>query len=311
MAAPGAIGPGAFARVRFVLVEPSHVGNIGSSARAVRTMGFARLAVVAPMDPDFRHAPEARALAAAAGEVLAGTQVHARLADALQGVGLAFATTGYARELAGEPLDVRAAAARAANFLLEFATGAAAPPPDERGANSAEQSEAHSTGQARDSHAAAAADIAFVFGTERTGLSNEDIRRCHACCAIPVSADCASLNLSQAVQVVAYEMRRALLESTGGADRPAPRRDLAQGGERAAEAPAGVEQTEALFAHLEQALVTVGYLDPAAPRLLMARLRHLLLRASPTPTEVDILRGVASAMILPRAQRAGRKGLKD
>ena len=267
--APPAAG---FMRLRFVLVEPSHLGNIGSSVRAMRSMGFARLYVVQPRDPQFQTAPEALALAASAAEVLAQAQVCDSLAAALQGVNLAFATTGYARELAPEPVEVRAAAVRAAVAAQE----------DE-------------------------AQVAFVFGPERTGLSNADVQRCHRCCNIPCDPVRGSLNLAQAVQVVAYELRRELLAHLGQVDRPAPRRDHTQAGPRTDEPAAGVEQTEAMFAHLEQALASVGYLDPEQPRQLPARLRRLLLRAQPTPTEVDIVRGIAAAMILPRRLRAGRK----
>lgn len=265
-------GPGPLARVRFVLVEPSHVGNIGASARAIRSMGFEQLAVVAPRDPHFRTAPEAVALAAGAGDVLAGAIEYPSLAAALEGVQLAFATTGYARAFASAPLDVRRAAGDGAQAL-----------------------------------AAAAVQVAFVFGPERTGLCNADVQRCHGACSIPADPLRGSLNLAQAAQVVAYETRRAILELAGQPDVPAPRRDNSQGGARAEEAAAGVEQTEAMFAHLEQGLVAVGYLDPAQPRHLLARLRRLLLRARPTATEVDLLRGIASAMELPRRLRAGRK----
>jgi tRNA/rRNA methyltransferase len=262
----------ALARLRFVLVEPSHVGNIGSSARAIRSMGFARLCVVRPRDPDFRGAPEAVALAAGAADVLASVSVFETLADALNGVQLAFATTGYARELGPEPLEIRAAAAQAARILDG---------PE--------------------------AEAAFVFGPERTGLSNADVQRCHHCCSIPCDPERGSLNLSQAVQVVAYESRRELLAGVQRQDRPAPRRDHTQAGARPEDPLAGVEQTEAMFAHLEEGLLALGYLDPEEPKHLLARLRRLLLRARPTATEVDIVRGIAAAMVLPRKLRAGRK----
>jgi len=262
----------AFARVHFVLVEPSHVGNIGSCARAIRSMGFDRLSVVAPRDPHFRSAPQAVALAAGAADVLEQAREFPDLAQALQGVQLAFATTGYAREFAAPPLEVRRAAQQGAQLLRE-----------------------------------APAELAFVFGPERTGLANADVQRCHACCAIPADPVRASLNLSQAAQVVAYELRREILAAWGQQDQPAPRRDHSQPATRAAEAPAGIDQTEAMFAHLAQGLVALGYLDPAEPKHLMARLRRLLLRAQPTPTEIDILRGIASAMVLPRQLRAGQK----
>lgn len=268
---PGA-PPQVFARLHFVLVEPSHVGNIGSCARAIRSMGFDRLSVVAPRDPGFRSAPEAMALAAGAGDILAQARDFASLADALQGVHLAFATTGYARAFAAEPLEVRAAARRGAQALQEPGV-----------------------------------QVAFVFGPERTGLANADVQRCHACCSIPADPVRASLNLSQAAQVVAYEARREILAAAGQGVDAAPRRDHSQPAARAVEPIAGVEQTEAMFAHLAQGLAALGYLDPAEPKHLMARLRLLLLRARPSATEVDILRGIASAMILPRRLRAGQK----
>jgi tRNA/rRNA methyltransferase len=248
------------------------VGNIGSCARAVRSMGFDRLCVVAPRDPQFRTAPEAVALAAGAGDVLAQVTVYDTLAEALAGVQLAFATTGYAREFGPQPVEVRAAARACAAAL-----------------------------------AAPGAQVAFVFGPERTGLSNADVQRCHQCCSIPADPVRGSLNLSQAAQVVAYEARRELLAAAGAHDEAAPRRDYTQAGARPDDPPAGVEQTEAMFEHLARGLAAVGYLDPDEPKHLLARLRRLLLRARPTVTEVDILRGIASAMELPRRLRAGSK----
>lgn len=271
-AAAGAGAPACLAQVRFVLVEPSHAGNIGACARALRSMGFTRLSVVRPQVPQFRSVPEARALAAGAVDVLERAEEYASLGQALEGVHLAFATTGYAREHAGEPLEVRAAARRAAERAWQ------------------EQ-----------------AQIAFVFGPERTGLANADVQRCHHCCSIPADPVRGSLNLSQAAQVVAYEARRELLAQAGIQDRPAPRRDHTQPAQRPDEAPASVEQAEAFYDHLQQGLVALGYLDPAQPRHLMARLRHLFTRANPTATEIDILRGIAAAMVQPRRERVGGK----
>jgi tRNA/rRNA methyltransferase len=259
-------------QARFVLVEPSHVGNIGSTARAVRAMGFTQLVVVNPVDSQFRTAPDAVALAAGAGDLLAQVQVASSLADALDGVHLAFATTGYARGFGPPPLEVRTASHRAACLAHDQA-----------------------------------ARVAFVFGPERTGLANEHVQACHHICTIPTDPNRGSLNLSQAVQIVAYELRREMQAVQGREDTPLPRRDLQQSAARDDELPASVEQTEALYAHLEAALVAVGYLDPAQPRHLMARVRRLLGRARPSLPEVDILRGVAAAMIRPRRDRAGSK----
>jgi tRNA/rRNA methyltransferase len=250
-------------RIRFVLVAPSHPGNIGAAARAIRTMGFRRLAVVAPREPGFRSHDEALAFATHAADVLQAASVHESLTQALDGVRLSFAMTGYAREFGPPLLDLRSAAARA---------------------------HAHLDGEP--------GDVAFVFGAERNGLANEDIERCSACCAIAADAQAASLNLAQAVQVAAYECRLAL---AGGAIDPrlTP---------FAAETPASHDHIEGMFAHLEQALVALGYLDPAQPKRLMSRLRRLLARAQPSDAEVDILRGIAAAIVERRAERAGRKG---
>ena len=269
------IGPDAsarLARVRFVLVAPSHVGNIGACARAIRSMGFTRLHVVRPQDAQFRTAPQALALAAGGADVLAQARAFDSLTEALEGVHLALATTGYAREFAGEPLEIRRAAQTVAQALEEQE-----------------------------------AQVAFVFGPERTGLSNLDVQCCHLSCSIPADPERGSLNLAQAAQVVAYECRREILAGAQQSDQPRPRADFSRTQARPQETPASIEQTEAMFAHLEQGLAAVGYLDPREPKHLLARLRRLLLRARPTATEVDILRGIASAMILPRTLRAGSK----
>jgi tRNA/rRNA methyltransferase len=252
----------AFDRIRFVLVAPSHPGNIGAAARAIRTMGFRRLAVVAPREAGFRGHEEAVAFATHAADVLQAASGHDSLAQALEGVRLSYAMTGYARQYGPPLLDLRSAAARAQEHLAR-----------ERG------------------------DIAFVFGAERNGLANEDVERCSACCAIAADARAASLNLAQAVQVAAYECRLAL---AGGAIDP--RLNAYE-----QEAPASHDRSEGMFVHLEQALVSLGYLDPAQPKRLMSRLRRLLARAQPSDTEVDILRGIAAAIIERRSERVGRK----
>lgn len=246
-------------RVRFVLVAPSHPGNIGAAARALKTMGWRRLALVAPRVEHFREHEVALALATHGADVLRTATVHPTLADALRGVRRAFAMTGYAREFGPRLIDLRAAAAETHAML------------------------------------AGGGDVAFVFGTERDGLLNEDVERCQACCAIPADPECGSLNLAQAVQVAAYECRLACAQ--GGA--PAP--------QFAEEPPAPVDAVEAMHEHLERALVALGYLDPAQPKRLMSRLRRLVTRAQPTTAEIDILRGIAAAIIARRSERVGRK----
>ncbi len=258
----GGDAPSPFDRIRFVLVAPAHAGNIGAAARAIRTMGFRRLDVVSPREPAFAEHPEALAFATHAADVLHTAARHETLPQALAGARLSFAMTGYAREFGPPLLDLRQAAARAAALLRD-----------------------------------GPGEVAFVFGPERTGLTNEDVERCGACCAIAADASAASLNLAQAVQVAAYECRLAL--AGGAIDARLRPFDEAP--------PASHERIEAMFTHLERALVAIGYLDPAQPKRLMPRLRRLLARAQPTDAEVDILRGIAAAIIERRTERAGRK----
>ena len=140
-------------------------------------------------------------------------------------------------------------------------------------------------------------DTAFVFGTERDGLLNEDVERCQFCCAIPASSEFSSLNLAQAVQITAYESQLAL---RGGAHIQPEQTRFGDD-----EAPASVDALEGLYAHLEQGMVAIGYLDPKEPKRLMARLRRLFNRL--TQTELDVLRGISAAIIESRSERVGRK----
>ncbi|MGZ8274054.1 MAG: RNA methyltransferase [Burkholderiaceae bacterium] len=250
-------------RIRFVLVAPSHPGNIGGAARAIKTMGFARLVVVQPKHADYREHPDAVALATGAADVLAASASFATVTEALAGVRTAYAMTGYDRQF-GPPLaDLRTCAGDSAQAV------------------------------------GAGEDIAFVFGTERCGLENEDVERCQMCCAIPADPAFSSLNLAQAVQVTAYECQLALRGAAtvhDGQFRFVPD-----------ETRAPVEALEGFYSHLEQALIVVGALDPSEPKRLMQRLRRLFNRAHPTQTEIDVLRGVTAAIIESRADRAGRK----
>ena len=246
-------------RVRFVLVEPTHCGNIGAAARAIRAMGFCGLSVVAPRASDYRAAADAVALSANAVAVLRESRSHATLVEALDGVTLAFAMTGYPREFGPPHRPVRDAALQAAGWLRQ--------------------------GQG---------PVAFVFGTERSGLANRDVLRCHFSCAIPADARLGSLNLAQAVQVAAYEMRCALA-SPADARAPAP-----PGG-------APVQMIERLFEVLEQALTAIGFHDPQQPRQVMARLRSLFSRAGLGTDEVKLLMGICAAMVEPKRLRAGQK----
>jgi tRNA/rRNA methyltransferase len=233
---------------RFVLVNTSHAGNVGAAARAIKVMGFADLVLVAPRYDDVLGHDEALAMASGATDVLTRARVVSALADALDGVAHVCATAMTPRDF-GPPT----AAPRE-----HFATLADSPP-----------------------------NIAFVFGGERFGLANDDVYRCHQCLSIPAAPDYGSLNLAQAVQLIAYEWRLAL----GGYD-VTPR--------TAAPALADARAVQGLLKHWREVLIEIGYLDPAAPKKLMPRLNQALNRARVTDEEVHILRGIA------RAIKAGR-----
>ena len=233
---------------RFILLNTSHPGNVGAAARAMRVMGFSELVLVAPRHAGVLTHPEAVAMASGATDVLDRARVVTCLAEALDGVTYACATAMTPRDF-GPPVF-------APREL--FATLAAEP---------------HS--------------VAFVFGSERFGMSNDDVYRCHACLSIPTDPAYGSLNLAQAVQLIAYDWRQA----QGGFPVVArtPTAGLADGA-----------AVQGLLAHWQTALQEIGFLDPAVPKKLMPRLNQLLNRTQLTREEVHILRGIARAMQRPR-----------
>jgi tRNA/rRNA methyltransferase len=231
---------GPLSRIRVVLSRPSHPGNIGAAARAMKTMGLTRLVLVRPRKfPD----REARAMASGALDVLESVQVCADLDAALEGTSFSVAMSARRRELSHPPLEARAAAQE----LVRAAQG------DE---------------------------VALVFGNETVGLSNREVMRCGRIARIPSDSVYKSLNLAQAVQVMAYEARMATLEP--GAAAP--------GIEYAPH-----EEIEGFYAHLERSLYASGFLHPRYPRKLMDRLRRMFARARLEKVEVNILRGMLAA----------------
>jgi tRNA/rRNA methyltransferase len=230
-------------RLRIVLCRPSHPGNIGSAARAMKTMGLADLRLIAPQR---FPAPEAEWLAAGAGDVLAASRTHPQLGDAISDCVAAFALSARPREWSPQVLPVR----EAARVALERA---------------------------------ASGSVAFVFGSEQAGLTNDEVFACQHLVHIPASEDYSSLNLAQAVQVVAYELRAA---ASGGAV------PVARG-----EKPATVQDIEGLYAHLEQAAIASGFLEPDSGSKLRERWRRLFSRVPALEREeVNILRGLLNAL---------------
>ena len=252
---------GGFTSTRFVLVEPSHPGNVGAAARALKTMGFSRLVLVAPRVPHVQSDPEAIAMASGADDVLAGAHIVPTLADALNGVPWSVALTARSREYGPPQLVPRAAAGHAREHAVH-------------------------------------GDIALVFGNERTGLSNEDVERCSALAHIPANPAYSSLNLAQAVQVLAYELRLAYLGLSSGAAAAADSSSGAEGQGATAGSLAPSDDIEGMYGHLENALVALEFLDPANPKKLMSRLRRLFARSGLEREEVNIVRGIAKHILL-------------
>ena len=234
-------------RTRFVLINTSHAGNVGAAARAMKVMGFDDLVLVAPRWPDVLTREETVQRASGAADVLARARVVATLDEAIDGMTYLCATAMTPRDF-GPPTVIP---------------------------------RQHLGPLAGSGHS-----VAFLFGSERFGMINDDVYRCHAALSIPTDPDYGSLNLASAIQVIAYEWRTAL----GGFAGAAP------AGTARPETAADAQAVAGMLAHWERALVDIGFLDPAAPRKLMPRLNQLFNRSNLTVEEIHILRGVAKAM---------------
>ncbi len=254
--------------IRIVLVETSHPGNIGAVARALKNMGLQELVLVRPKL--FPH-PEASARASSAVELLASARVEDDLAAALRDCGLVLATTSRERDQYFRVIDVRAGAQRAVE-------------------------------QARH------APVAIMFGSERTGLSNQDLRYAHALLRIPANPDYPSLNIAMAVQIVSYEILRATLPAA----LPAVTATAGHAGPEPRAAPlATPEQMDRMYEHLATVLHEIDFRDRTqSGGHLMQRIRRLMQRAEPDANEVNILRGILTA-VQQRRRRAGQNDRQD
>jgi tRNA/rRNA methyltransferase len=240
-------------RIRIVLVRTSHPGNIGAAARAMHTMGLRRLTLVAP-----KHLPDrddAIALAAHGAHILEAAQTVASLDDALAGAALTIGMSARPREFVGRVTNVRRAAQEAMKHC-------------EHG------------------------DVAFVFGTEMSGLTNDELARCAIAATIPANPAYPSLNLAAAVQVAAYELRVAAAGDVVWSAPEHPR--------------ASYDEIESLYTHAQRTLTAMAFLKPAMPKRLLPRLRRLFARAALEREELNILRGILARVddLLARAARA-------
>lgn len=243
--------------MRCVLVRTSLAGNIGASARAMLTMGLHRLSLVAPYN--YPH-PDATAFAAGAASVLDSAMVVENLESALSDTHLVIGASARRRGVALPEWSPREAASQALAAAL------------------------------------LGREVAFVFGNERTGLENDELKLCHAAVLIPANPDYSSLNLAQAVQVIAYEARMAMLAS--GTRRAAPASEV--------ESLPNHADMEKWFDHLAATLDDIEFHKGRSPRTVLRRLRRLFLRAEPDARELRLLHGILSDA--QRMARLAKKG---
>lgn len=234
-----------------VLSHTTHPGNIGAAARAMKAMGLKRLYLINP-----RHFPDpqASAMAAGADDVLENAVVCASIDEALQDVVLTVGMTARQRDISNQVMLPREA-------MPQVVQQAATMP------------------------------VALLFGTEMSGLTNEEVSRAQLLVNIPANPEFSSLNLAAAVQVIAYELSQA-------AQNFQPVVQQAQ--------PAAHQQLEGYFAHLEKTLHEIGFFTTQNPARMMQRLRRLYARARPESDEVNILRGILSVTVEYNARLKAR-----
>ena len=228
--------------VRIILIGTSHPGNIGSAARAMKTMGLTDLVLI---DPECEIDGKSVALSAGASDVLKNHKVYKTLDEGIADCGLVVGASARPRTLDWPMLD-----------------------PREMGVKAASESKKHK--------------VALVFGRENSGLTNDELQKCHFHVFIPANPDYSSLNLAMAVQTLSYEVRMAFLASESFPE--------------VVEEYPRASDFEGMLAHLEKTLFQIGFIVPAHPGLVMDKLRRLFNRARPEINELRMLRGIFSSM---------------
>ena len=312
---------GQYASTRFILINPSHAGNVGAAARAMKVMGFDDLVLVAPRWANVLRREETIQRASGALDVLDQARMVATLDEALDGMTHLCATAMTPRDFGPPTCTPREHFQLLLNIehTIDYTPGLEPEKSLNKGQNDAPVATPalSATKELSEVPALPAPQgIAFLFGSERFGMRNEDVYRCHVCLSIPTNPAFGSLNIGAALQVIAYEWRLALggfanaatsqpvtapaaasVRQAQNAPGPAPVGDIARTDMRA-----DARQVSGMLAHLEQSLEAIGFLDPAAPKKLMPRLNQLFNRAGVTQEEIHILRGVAKAMLASAAR---------
>ena len=250
-------------KTRFILINTSHAGNVGAAARAMKVMGFADLVLVAPRWANVLRREETIQRASGALDVLNNARIVETLDEALDGMTHLCATAMTPRDFGPPTMAPRV------HFksLLKQA-----------------QIKPESIGPKTSKSNLIPEGVAFLFGSERFGMQNDDVYRCHVALSIPTDPNFGSLNLAAAVQLIAYDWREALggfaVQSATAEAKLADAKDVA-----------------GMLQHLQEALVAIDFLDPAAPKKLMPRLNQLVNRAQLSLEEIHILRGIAKMML--------------
>ena len=242
--------------IRWVMMRTSHPGNVGSAARAIKTMGFSALHLVEPTYEYMARKAEAISLSSGAFDVLEAAQNHETMLEALGESQLVFGLTARDREFGPPAISLHEAVSMASSAVV------------------------------------ANKPVSFVFGTERTGLDNEDLKHCTHRVWIDANPSYPSLNLAQAMMIVAYSMRQGLMKELA-IDSSAPE-SLASNNAPELADPSAIA---AMLEHWQQGLEAIDYLNPENPKKLMPRLQSLFARAALQKEEIDLLRGIAKQML--------------
>jgi tRNA/rRNA methyltransferase len=267
-------------KTRFILINTSHAGNVGAAARAMKVMGFDDLVLVAPRWANVLRREETIQRASGALDVLTNARIVDTLDDALDGMTHLCATAMTPRDFGPPTRTPREHFKMLLNqeLLAQESIGLEADLTGDKG------SKAPLIAEPPDG-------VAFLFGSERFGMQNEDVYCCNVALSIPTAPNFGSLNLAAAVQLIAYDWREAL----GGfrVQQATPEPSLAD-----------AKEVAGMLKHLQEALVAIEFLDPAAPKKLMPRLNQLVNRAQLSPEEIHILRGIAKMMLLKKSASA-------
>ncbi|MGL5654532.1 MAG: tRNA (cytosine(32)/uridine(32)-2'-O)-methyltransferase TrmJ [Vibrio sp.] len=232
-------------RVKVVLVGTSHSGNIGSAARAMKVMGLSRMVLV---DPQCQVDAQAIALAAGASEIALNAEIYPTLEAAVADCGLVVGTSARSRTLEWPILEPR----QCAEKLIA-------------------EAELHS--------------VAVVFGRERTGLTNDELQRCHYHVCVPANPEYSSLNIAMAVQLLSYELRMAWLALK-------PNQDSHQ----VESAYPHHQELERFYQHLQTVITQTEFISAQQPGQVMNKLRRMFTRARPEAQEINMLRGILTAV---------------